>query len=254
MLLNNFEATPRFSCHRVASHFRGLVVGVQGKMAAYLLGGERFTSKAKIKKRVQGILRKGVDGQFLKGADLSLVLDLLKMHPSYSIKKGCGIQAIKTVDHTGWSKHLGFSVVRTDGSEIDFSYRTCLEPWRSRHKADVTEALRKAVYPQVREFKRQAFAHEEKVWSSVDGRYLSKDESHVDHFPVPFADILDSFFSFHGLDYGAIEVEDLGVVRKIKDDSILEEWQRYHQSQAQYRIISAQKNVSLGRHLTRVQT
>src|SRR5207247_325445 len=76
-------------------------------------------------------------------ADQEFLLDLLAMHPESGEKIGEG------VDHFEVRKNgstVGFWIVRSDGSDVDFSFYKCLRA--PSHEEEVRGAMRAAVVEQ----------------------------------------------------------------------------------------------------------
>lgn len=63
-------------------------------------------------------------GAVVSESDEFYLRDLLTRHVDYGNKVGCGIDHFK-VDRDGYGGRC-FWIVRTDGSEVDFTYRRCL--------------------------------------------------------------------------------------------------------------------------------
>ena len=220
-------------------------------MATYRLGGKSFSSKQKIKEFVQRILRNGQDGRNLDLLDFAVVRDLLDWHPNSKEKIGCGVAAIQTAKHLSWSNNLGFNVIRTDGSKIDFSYKACLQNSLASHKNAVIDAFRKSVAFQTVGEKRRLIREtlsDDGIWSDADNEHIHPEDCHLDHYPLSFRTILDNFLREENLLISEIELTKNQFTAEIKNYTIRSKWHDYHKEHAQYRLISADLNIKLGNH------
>ncbi|KAK4263359.1 hypothetical protein QN277_028781 [Acacia crassicarpa] len=69
-------------------------------------------------------------GEQLTDEDEQVVVDkLLAYHPHYEDKIGCGLESVMVDRHPMFSHSKCLFVVRTDGGQIDFSYRKCLHEY-----------------------------------------------------------------------------------------------------------------------------
>jgi len=67
-------------------------------------------------------------GERLEIQDQRFILEkVLRYHPFFTEKIGCGVHYIKVDRHDSHSKSRCFFVVRTDGSVCDFSYHKCIK-------------------------------------------------------------------------------------------------------------------------------
>lgn len=218
-------------------------------MATYLLNGITFTSKDAIKKHVQGIFAAYKEGQSLNADDQKFVLALLEWHPHASQKIGVGVASVRIHIPKPWTTK-GFLLVRVDGSTTDFSYKVCLNPKLADQTVKFAAACRRAIAWEVAEFKRSTFGEEQTVWCSEEMREITKSESHVDHYPVPFCDLVDQYVAQTGIErknVGFIEGDNVAVV-KFSDPLLEQDFANWHRQNAQLRIISGKANVSLGAH------
>eukprot|EP00962_Isochrysis_galbana_P053639 scaffold25069_cov87-Isochrysis_galbana.AAC.3 len=86
------------------------------------LGGKTFSSRAE----VIGTARPLLDSEAALDADgVRFVTDLLAHHAKAAEKIGVGIQSIKPGCNPKWPDTKCFMLVRTDGTEEDFSYIKC---------------------------------------------------------------------------------------------------------------------------------
>jgi hypothetical protein len=144
-------------------------------------------------------------------------------------------------------------VHRSDGTTIDFSYKVCLEPSASSARKNAVDAFRAAILPQTIAAKREMLETmcnaQGEIWSSYESAWLAPSDVALDHYPKPFADILEEFLAAEVLAIESVEThEDSNYTRALSDRALNMRWQLHHRINATYRLISASLNSRLGRH------
>ena len=216
----------------------------------YEIAGEQFSSAAKLAARVRAILWGCCIGQALQGPDYAFMLELLKRHPGYEQKKGSGILRICVRTNPVFTGTRGFWLVRSDGSETDFSYRECISPTKS-NKVRFVAACRTAVEASVIRVKKKFFNSGNPPSSCpYTGELLTWDNSHVDHaVPYTFKYLVEAFIAANGIDVESVRIHGDGVDNAIVDrlvDKVLEKkWIVYHDANARLRVISRKANLDL---------
>ena len=107
--------------------------------------------------------------------DQEFLLDLLALHPEADQKVGVGVDHFD-VRQNGTT--VGFWVVRSDQTETDFSFISCLRA--PTHEEQVRAAMREAVRDQ-KFFFRDAEFSAGAVHCPVTGEALTPETSHVHH-------------------------------------------------------------------------
>jgi hypothetical protein len=216
----------------------------------YQLGDLTFTSKDAIKKHARSICQRLNAGDPLEGSDEAFVRDLLEWHPSASQKIGCGIDHFEVHIPKPWNTK-GLLLVRTDGTSTDFSYNVCLNPALANQHVKFKAACRRAIWGQVSSYKTQYFAGSDFAKCVLTGDLIRWDEAHVDHYPVPFADLLDRYVQETGLDADSvvmIDSYDHNAIDRIADPLLEKDWADWHKANASFRVVRADENIRLGRH------
>lgn len=214
----------------------------------YRLGNEVFKTKDAIADYVRNILHSTRPEQPISGTAGLVIRDLLQLHPSAQEKIGSGIAAIIVrTDRRFKSRH--FHILRIDGTDVDFSYRQCLQP--STARADVTLAFRAAIADQVAIFKAQFFANYGALAGSLccplSYEPLTMAGSHVDHKPPKtFARLLAQFLEEHNLDVATIPTfpAPFGEGNILAPD-LATTFNRWHRAHADLRVISSYANLNL---------
>lgn len=113
---------------------------------------------------------------------------------------------------------------------------------------DAIDAMRRAVEDQIIRYRaKHRRVHNGKYVDEVDGKVLSPLKSHVDHYPVSFARLVDTWLAEQKCSLEDIATEatvgDFGGV-VMSDEAQRKNWQDYHREHAQLRIVSEQRNLS----------
>lgn len=215
------------------------------KHSRYILGDETFRSKAAIRVRVGQFLHRSKRTDRLEGADFRLCLALLERHPRSKTKIGCGVAMIEVRDNLIYPGNRCLWLVRTDGSETDWSYLECLKA--SSHRDDVLWAMRSLVVDQVLHFKNVAYAGRSTVPCAVTGKPVLAEDCHVDHAPPVFVELAESFAERMG-GFECIDIVDgrdgeIGCT--FEDDVVERAWQTFHRRQAKLQIVTREANTGL---------
>lgn len=211
-------------------------------MAVCKFGDRSFPSMGQAKAEFQRILKAAPLRTPLTGADLDLVWLLISegQHPEKAEKIGAGITAID-VRLNGRYGTRGFWLVRTDGTEADFSYLVALSGGRP-HQAEVIRALRWEVDPQIQQFRDSV---ELPARCELCSTLISSGHSaHVDHADPPFSLLANRFAEVIG-GWHLIAVECFGPAgRQLRDRGLAQVWHMFHQRTARLRLTHQQCNLT----------
>lgn len=159
---------------------------------------------------------------------------------------GCGIRRVlfKRADCI-YDGIYRFHVERRDLTQAMFEFRDAYDdPYHhykdKSFKDDVDTALRAAILPHLVQFKELHCKDSQmELVSHISGIALPWEKAVVQHFPVTFRVLLDSFLNENQIELENIKLEyceEHGY--KIKDPELKDKWRLYHRSHGQYRIIS----------------
>lgn len=209
-------------------------------MAAIEIGAFAFATKRAAQSEIRRILHDTPLNRPLVGAELELIAALLGLHHEAKEKIGPGVAKIEVRQIEYGSR--GFWVTRTDGSAVDFSYRTALNGAGS-HRSQCLQAMRFAVAQQIKDFRRAAFAENPDQVCPLTGIPLTNDPTtHVDHI-VEFSTIADVFATtvggWHILPIGS-SVTHPGPAL---GEPWVDLWREFHAEHAQLRIIHSSANL-----------
>jgi len=202
--------------------------------------GERlFASKNDATAAVRKVLHGYSPGQTIGAADEAFMLDVFERHPEWSLKKGAGVASIEVEQNLG---SRGFWITRVDGSRTDISFVKCLT--RPTHEHDVRAAFRAEVRPQIQAFRHARLAADARC--EVTGEPLTPENTHVDHAPPTFDEIVASFMAFRCWDNIKVNETVDGSTETLLDNLELAAlWQRYHREHANLRLVTKRANLSI---------
>jgi hypothetical protein len=159
--------------------------------------------------------------------------DVLKHHPAYEAKVGCGILHLEmTID---FFQNKVVYIHRTDGTSEPFSWTVCITrpSAEASYLYDLNSALREAVTDQILEFRS---THELKCPCGYIG-----DKFHVDHV-VLFKDLTSAFLKDR--DPPKMFGKCPQSLRKTIDGEFKEAWSKYHKKNAILRILCQKCNLT----------
>lgn len=216
------------------------------KRSAIVVNGQEFKTQGQLKEFVRQIIDRYNDGDILNLADLSFCKSLLERHPDSLVKIGSGVKSIKVSVTPPW-KTKGFILTRVDETEIDFSFRACVSSSAMSHGQKIKKAARTSIRLQVASFKK-ANTFDGLLRCAVTGEYLKWDECDIDHYPVPFADLLDRYIATTGIDLKDIKITEKHGVWRFDDSAIESSFRSYHLENAGLRPLRSTLNAAMGRH------
>ena len=210
------------------------------------IGPRLFGSKAEAKSFTRELISRYGDGEIISGVDDIFLRDLIAIHHDAAKKIGCGIAHFTVQPDPNWGTTRHFVIVRTDGSDTDFSFHTCIDG--SNERRDVFHALRHAVAFQILDFQQAAFAGDVLPICPYTQSVLTSSNAHVDHAPPDtFLVLAMRWMAEETLlisDIPLVENADNQWVREMRDPRQQASWQAFHLQHATLRIISRQANLS----------
>ncbi|MEV3852149.1 DCL family protein [Streptomyces microflavus] len=176
-----------------------------------------------------------------KPEDHALLCDLIELHPDAPEKIGCGIDSF-VIDRPMRGRHSGFKIVRRDGTEIDFSYLSCLSP--PNHRSQVLAAMRgETAGTTIAYFAMRAATNT--LTSDLSGTPVDANDPHVSHYQgPPFVDIATQFATTTG-GWDQIELNSSTTAgyAKFKDRALAQQWVEHHKANAVLGLLTAQENL-----------
>jgi hypothetical protein len=210
------------------------------------IAGMTFRSKSEAKKFFGAIRDRYADGMRLNDEDHALIRGLLACHPEANEKIGAGVAyfCVETEAVFGRTRH--FVVHRRDGSYADFSFHACIDG--GNENGDRTEALRRAIQPQIIAFRDRCFARGETLLCPLRAVEITADAYHVDHAaPADFQSLVERWLLEAALVLDDVRVTaptDNQIVATMTDSAQISGWCSFHQRHARLRLLSPRGNLS----------
>jgi len=181
-------------------------------------------------------------GDRLCTQDEDFFASLFTLHSEFLEKKGVGIDHIKV--ERDFHNNRCLYIHRIDGSSIDCSWVHCIQP--ASQKTVTSMAFRRSVKDIVMAYKE---AELKVVKECPELRTpLTYENSHVSYISPSFESLLDDF-----LNQQQIKIEDVALTNPkpedldqrgiLSDDELPKNWQRYHQENANLRLLSQEANL-----------
>jgi Protein of unknown function (DUF3223) len=210
-----------------------------------LVGSRVFPFKRDAEDACRKILyRSQSGGRVVVPADVQFLLDLLELHPEREIKIGVGIAHFEVRSNPRFGKQRSFYLIRTDGTETDFSFVKCLRP--PTHRQLVMAAMRREVEGQIIEFAKHEYRVSSHVLCPITRRYVERDAAHVDHSSPTFLELAEDFAGRSGGWYElSVAHADGSIGVQLGSSHQAGAWRKYHRERANLRIVSIEANLSL---------
>lgn len=209
------------------------------------LGPETFRTKSAARDRVRKLLNEWPLGQPLTDHDRAMVLAAVARHPDAARKIGPGVQSIVVREQPPYNSR-GFWLIRTDGSDVDVSYRECFQP--STPAAKVHTALRMEVTDQISAFRLGALVPGVTCPGGISpcGRVLENTpDTHVDHHDPLFHELVSSFAqAFGGIRNLHTRSVERGIGDYLVNRAIAGMWRDFHGQHARLRLLCGSCNTS----------
>jgi len=218
----------------------------------YNISNEVFKTKKDITVRCRNILSNTPDNTNIENdSDLLFLFELFKYHDEWEEKSNGGVCSIST--QTTEHGTRCFVLKKKDGSKIDISFPHAIKliPTNRGRKLtpqgllDFKNAARTAVQEQINKFKDNELSST--IICPYTGEELHQGNSAVDHInPKSFDKLLFDFCKTYKINPLTVEVSSInGVVAKYADENLEEQWNKYHDTNAELRVISKTGNLQL---------
>lgn len=219
-----------------------------------IINGIEFKSNAAASEHIRRMFNRIKLHTPLGESDHAFVSDLLLRHPEAEAKIGVGIKHFTVAPDSVYKRNRHFIVHRVDGTFVDFSWMKCVRGQARTPRATVMHHLREAVREQTAGFKRQFFASKQtKLFCPISGLPINYKNSDVDHDPILFVDLADSFMLAESKTYEGTEIKKqsqngVSYFSDFVDQDFKKRWQDFHKQHAQLRVISRLENMKKDRN------
>ena len=211
-------------------------------MAEFLIGDRSFRRKADAEDFIRIVRDRIRDTTIVTEEDDDFLRDLLALHPDAEAKVGAGVKTFTVRQNYGNTE--GFWILRTDGSNTDFSFKKCL--FGASQEAKVRSAMRHAVIGQIQEARDDAFGLAVSILCPITNVEINRASCHIDHYEPSFLQLANEFAAESG-GYDAIltEAADRNIGRRFVDADLQNRWCDYHRGRARLRAVSKAANLSI---------
>lgn len=215
-------------------------------MAIIIAGGKVFNTKAELREYCKFLLNTEPYG-LLQGNAFEVINDVLNMHHRYQEKVGYGTYNIGIRPCTVNRRNNQFYILRDDGTDTDFSYYKCLQSISK--ESTLKRALRHVVKYQLINYKTKYYKDNAKnnyVICPVTKLKVKRNESHLDHYPLQFEELVSDWMVSNELTMKDIKIKpdgDNSVSWLLEDESYIESFYKYHQEHATYRVVLNKVNL-----------
>jgi Protein of unknown function (DUF3223) len=212
-------------------------------MPRFSIGTHDFRTKTDALAEVRRILNSVQLGDTVRGEDGKLIAALMYdgRHPETLEKIGSGIERIEVRAASHGTRC--FWIVRSDGTEVDFSFVTAMNGQPSR-KAGASAAMREEISGQVSAYRR---SQPQTVQCSICGSPTERDSAFVTYLNPTFEQMAQQFADEHGGWEALPEVAIGAYGRQLADRGIAEEWQSLHRAKARLSLTHPRCNLTRSR-------
>ena len=186
---------------------------------------------------------------------VDLLLGVVAAHPQVAQKVGVGITGFFVATSPDYPTRC-FYLQRSDGSVTDFSWNESISP------ATPINRLRMACRNAIEDHKT---AFKEATWPYADTtprvcpitqEPFNRGEAHVDHQPPQtIKTLVDAWLRAQGLTINDVPIDHIGDLRSVDtfaDEGHRQQWRRFHQQNANLRLVSAAGNLRQGARLLEI--
>jgi hypothetical protein len=170
-------------------------------------------------------------------SDYPAVLALFKQYlPSYDIVN------VKTALNTqDGAPHWAFLVTYMRNGEEVYEFKSYKKAFDGiNRKNEINKQLRLAVSSHTMDFKKKHYRKKDTNICRCCRKLLNDKEVQVDHYPVPFCDIVHDFMASRNISFDNITPDKNG---KNIPPEILQDFAHYHNGIAKYRLVCQECNV-----------
>jgi hypothetical protein len=221
------------------------------KRQTYTINEVTFNTKKELEEYIKKILHGFPLDEKLPDSDTEFLISLLQRHPEVESKMGSGVVYITIQNDSRYGTTKHFQLHRADNSTTDFSYIQCIKPSTNLQK--FKQAARNAIKESIVIFRDDYFnQHVENAICELTHQPITKNRCHVDHIPpLTFEKIVNDYINDRGINIDIIEFigakEDNAISNEFIDESLKEDFQKYHDSVAKLRVLSAWGNLSISK-------
>lgn len=214
------------------------------------IAGYNFKTKKECREDTKTRVEALTPGQkiYPSDSDFPFFEGLVRRHPDSYEKMGSGI------DYFFYDSPPGFptrclNIRRTDGTNIDFSWATCITGKSKSARSVRIDILRQIISEDKTKLKQIAFSQFSNGWGEITCPVTNKDISfentHADHAEKSFQFLVESFEVENGFKLEELEiVEDCNGISHFKDEKLERHWLECHRKKARITLVSKAANLN----------
>lgn len=208
-----------------------------------------FPSKQAAKDYCREIIKSVKNGDVISGTADSFLRGLIQYHPESSSKIGTGIDYFSTATDTQWGHSRHLLICRTDGTQTDVSFHSCLN--KPNDRIHYIQALRDAISIQILTFKTKSFSDCTTLSCPYKNIPMSILDCHIHHEPPEFRKLVEGWLCKIGMRLEEIKItehRDLQYTTRMTCGMQIKSWTDYHKQHANLRVISQSAHTELSKH------
>ena len=188
-------------------------------------------------KPTEALLKRILASRHISDADYPVVLEVFRQYlPSYNI-----IDVSIEWNTEKGAPHYAYRVTYTHDGQLCREFKSYHKAFHGRNrKVEINQQLRKAISTHTMAYKKANYRPRGINICQCCHKTLTSKDVQVDHYPVPFCDIVDDFMKEHSLTFDTITDDAKG---KNISGSILNDFSLYHNARAKYRLTCKECNV-----------
>jgi len=208
-----------------------------------------MNKKQKTEKCREILYKYNVNSIVTNDEDIKFLLSIFENHSEWDSKQGDGINSISVIKN---QYNKCFQLNRIDGTFTDISFTHSIS---NRSKvSEVKKACRSAIRECVAKYRNENVIYGTSV-CPITGEVLNKDNTHIDHHDLTF-DLMFNFwlvkYDFDFIFSKINKTKDNSVVTCFTDNSIIEDFIKFHNEKSKLRAVSKKANLSILKYLNNV--
>lgn len=212
-------------------------------MAKIQIGNRVFVSKEAAQEYFKEMQGRWLGYTPIVGEDSEMLHDLITLHKWASEKIGVGIRYFSVRLNKPWDTK-SFWITRVDDTETDFSYIKCLSQPTNWKLADLKQACRESIVPDILLFRDTHIS----LPCPITGVILTPTNSHVHHDYPAFNEIFKLWLEETGTsedDWELCGYEDGATKKVFKNKADALSFAMFHNNHARLRLLSIEAHTKL---------
>lgn len=208
-----------------------------------------MNKKQKTEKCREILYKYEVNSVITNDNEIQFLLSIFENHSEWDSKQGVGIKNISIIKN---QFNKCFQLNRIDGTFTDISFTHSI----SNHSkvSEVKKACRTAIRKCIVNYRNENVVFGVSV-CPITGEILNIENTHIDHYDLTFDLMFNLWVVQHDFDFlfsKVNETKDNSVVTCFTDNSIIEDFIKFHNEKSKLRAVSKNANLSILKYLTNI--